>query len=273
MKTSNCFVMNSITPFFTIIVTSYNQLDLLKKTLESVFEQTYKDFELIIADDSSNDGTVEWLKTLDDKRIKLQLNPNNLGIPLNRNMALSNSTGKFVAILDGDDTFNKNYLKESFEILNKSKSDILISNISLIDEKGDIKLNKKLKNNLNPVKYVHRAGFGLMRGCFFKKELINRFGALNTNFWNFDGYEIMLRWSFLDLKWYYNSNPMVNYRVLNNSFSKKMKLITLKNEIFGIWNLYKGKLINQISYLSILRYWSLLKFKIIIKIYLVERFK
>ena len=51
--------MNSITPFFTIIVTSYNQLDLLKKTLESVFEQTYKDFELIIADDSSNDGTVD----------------------------------------------------------------------------------------------------------------------------------------------------------------------------------------------------------------------
>jgi glycosyltransferase involved in cell wall biosynthesis len=265
--------MSINTPFFTIIVTSFNQLDLLKKTLDSVFKQTYRDFELIIADDSSNDGTVKFLKTLKDKRVKLQLNPTNLGIPLNRNMALSNSIGKYVCILDGDDTFNKNYLKQSFEILNKSKSDILISNISLIDEKGDTILNKKFKNNLNPVKYVHRAGFGLMRGCFFKSDLINQFGALNTKFWNFDGYEILLRWSFLDLKWYYNPNPMVNYRVLKNSFSKKMKLITLKNEIFGIWNLYKVELINQISYLSILRNWKLLKFKILIKIYLVGLFK
>tara|TARA_B100001057_G_C22862141_1_gene954964 strand:+ start:3925 stop:4713 length:789 start_codon:yes stop_codon:yes gene_type:complete len=260
--------MKSNKPFFTIIVTSYNQLDLLKKTLESVFKQTFNDFELIIADDSSTDGTVEFLKTLNDKRIKLQLNPSNLGIPLNRNMALSNSIGKFVSILDGDDTFNKNYLKESFDIINERKPDILISNISLIDEKGNIIINKKLKKNFDPVKYVHRAGFGLMRGCFFKKDLIDQFGALNTKFWNFDGYEILLRWSFLNLKWHYNPKPMVNYRVLKTSFSKKMKLKTLKNEIFGIWDLYNVKLKDSISHLSILRYWKLLKFKILIKIFL-----
>lgn len=255
-------------PFFTIVVTSYNQLDYLKITLNSVFKQTYNDFELIIADDFSTDGTVEWLKTLTDKRLKLQLNPKNLGIPSNRNLALSNSEGKFIAILDGDDTFHENYLKESFDILNKSKIDVLISNKSIIDEKGNVILSKKHKKNIEPIKYVQKAGFGLMRGCFFKKKLIDQYGLLNPKFFNYDGYEILLRWSFLDLKWYYNSKPLVNYRALKNSFSKKMKLITLKNEIFEIWNLYDVKLYNNISFFSILRHWTFRKYKILIKLLL-----
>ena len=75
----------------------------LKEALQSIFNQTIEDYELIIVDDCSTDRTVEIIKSFNDPRIKLIINETNMGLTKNLNKALKLCRGEFIARMDGDD--------------------------------------------------------------------------------------------------------------------------------------------------------------------------
>lgn len=87
----------------SIIMPSYNTADYLRDSIQSVIDQTYKNWELLIIDDCSSDGTDIVVNSFHDKRIHYFKNNRNSGAAVSRNRALREANGKWIAFLDSDD--------------------------------------------------------------------------------------------------------------------------------------------------------------------------
>jgi glycosyltransferase involved in cell wall biosynthesis len=103
-------------PFFSIIIPSYNRAVILPSTIQSVLEQTYNNWELIIVDDGSTDNTKEVVEKFvkNDNRIRYIYQENSERSAA-RNNGIRNSNGKWICFLDSDDTYKKNHLQTLFE--------------------------------------------------------------------------------------------------------------------------------------------------------------
>lgn len=92
--------MEQQSPFISVIIPTFNRLELLKETVESVRNQTFRDFEIIVVNDGSSDGTSEWLRAQRDIN---SLEQANCGIAASRNKGASRARGAWLAFLDHDD--------------------------------------------------------------------------------------------------------------------------------------------------------------------------
>ena len=99
----------------SVIITSYNYSQYIKDTIQSVIDQTYNDWELIIIDDCSKDNSVDIIKTFNDKRIKLIINEQNLGLTKSIKIGIEKASGNWIAFLESDDFWAKNYLEEKIK--------------------------------------------------------------------------------------------------------------------------------------------------------------
>ncbi|MBC7947574.1 MAG: glycosyltransferase family 2 protein [Chitinophagaceae bacterium] len=98
-------------PFFTVIIPTYNRAHLIGKTIDSVLDQTFQDFEIVIVDNKSTDNTTEMLQTyLRDPRITLYVQKENYERSNSRNRGMSLATGKYSTFLDSDDIIYKDSL-------------------------------------------------------------------------------------------------------------------------------------------------------------------
>ena len=105
----------------SIIMPSYNTADFIEKSIKSVINQTYKNWELIIVDDCSTDNTDEVVeKFLSDKRIVYIKNEKNSGAAVSRNCALREAKGKWIAFLDSDDLWHPQKLEKQIEFMEKT---------------------------------------------------------------------------------------------------------------------------------------------------------
>lgn len=100
-------------PRFSVIMPLYNKERYLKKAIESVIAQTYRDFELIIIDDGSTDNSLEVVRGLkiEDRRLKI-LTQSNSGVAVARNNGVAASEGEYMCFLDADDWWEANFLEE-----------------------------------------------------------------------------------------------------------------------------------------------------------------
>jgi teichuronic acid biosynthesis glycosyltransferase TuaG len=102
----------------SIITPVYNASHFLDKTAESVFIQSYHDWEWILVDDCSTDdswGIMQDLRLKDD-RVKIYQNPRNLKSGKTRNFAIEKASGRFIAFLDSDDTWHRDKLKIQIQL-------------------------------------------------------------------------------------------------------------------------------------------------------------
>ncbi|WP_164546766.1 MULTISPECIES: glycosyltransferase [unclassified Variovorax] len=90
-------------PLLSVVLPTYNSGELVIETLQSLLAQTFTDFELLVMDDASSDGTWERLGGFDDPRIRLHRNACNVGLPTNMNIAMAMAKGKYLARVDHDD--------------------------------------------------------------------------------------------------------------------------------------------------------------------------
>ena len=107
-------------PKFSIIIPVYNVEDYIKKCLDSVFNQTYKDFEVIVVNDGTKDNSMDIVKNYDVKII----NQENSGLSEARNTGVKNAKGEYLVFLDSDDFIEKDLLKEINKSL-KNKPDVV----------------------------------------------------------------------------------------------------------------------------------------------------
>jgi len=106
-------------PLVSVITPVYNLEKTISYTIESVLNQTYKNFEMIIVDDISEDKTIEIIKKYQqkDKRIKLFVLDKKGGASAARNRAIENACGKYIAFLDGDDLWHEDKLKQQVKFM------------------------------------------------------------------------------------------------------------------------------------------------------------
>ncbi len=118
-------------PLVSIITPCYNSETTISQTIESVILQTFEDWEMLIVDDCSTDNSAEIIKIYvkKDNRIKYFRTNKNLGNPSEpRNLALEKAKGKYVAMLDSDDSWTPEKLSEQLVFMNKSNRRFVYSN-------------------------------------------------------------------------------------------------------------------------------------------------
>lgn len=104
IKHTNCFYFMTKKPLFSVLMANYNNGKYIKEAINSVLNQTYPNWELVIVDDGSTDNSLEMIKPfLQDKRIKLIIHEKNRGCGATKKDCAENATGKIFGILDSDD--------------------------------------------------------------------------------------------------------------------------------------------------------------------------
>jgi glycosyltransferase involved in cell wall biosynthesis len=98
-------------PLFSVIIPLYNKEKYIQQTVESVLQQTFVDFELLIVNDESTDESVAVVSQISDHRIHLIENSKNLGLSATRNHGISKAKGTIIALLDADDVWLPNFLE------------------------------------------------------------------------------------------------------------------------------------------------------------------
>ena len=97
-------------PRVSVIIPAYNRADLIEETLDSVFAQTYRDYEIIVVDDGSTDDTRAVLAPLAAAGKLRYTYQENAGLPAARNTGIRMAAGQYVAFLDSDDLFTPDKL-------------------------------------------------------------------------------------------------------------------------------------------------------------------
>lgn len=102
---------DDLNPLISIIMPTYNRKNIILNSINSVLNQTYPYFELIIIDDGSTDGTISFLNSIEDDRIKIFRNDENKGCSYSRNIGLKHAKGEIIMYLDSDNEWNSEYIK------------------------------------------------------------------------------------------------------------------------------------------------------------------
>jgi glycosyltransferase involved in cell wall biosynthesis len=123
----------------SIITPTYNSEKFISATIQSVQNQTYSNWELIIIDDCSTDSTVEIInnKIKSDSRIKLHSITENKGTGVARNHGITTSKGSYISFLDSDDLWKPNKLERQLDFMKENNLAFTFSFYECIDESGD----------------------------------------------------------------------------------------------------------------------------------------
>ncbi|NBU82584.1 MAG: glycosyltransferase family 2 protein, partial [Flavobacteriaceae bacterium] len=112
-------------PYFTIVIPSYNRAHIVGRAIESVLNQSYSDFEIIVVDDGSTDNTKEVVCQFLDSRINYFFQENS-GVSAARNTGSKLAKGDYLVFLDSDDYVNDIWLKDFFTVLQHNLTDVVI---------------------------------------------------------------------------------------------------------------------------------------------------
>jgi glycosyltransferase involved in cell wall biosynthesis len=260
-----------MSPKISVIINTYNRAHYLHQSIKSVLDQTFKDFELIIWDDGSEDNTSNIVSNFNDERI-VYIKNNHIGQYKSRNKAMQIAKGEYISFLDSDDYFLKNKLELQYKTLFNSDYEVCLSNYFILNQSNGKKkrayfFSKKEGNILNQItkKYEHNC----LSTLFFKKKLIL------SNTINFiEKYKIISDKDFiLKLAKFSKirriTKPLSFYRIHDNNVSIKNKVLEIqeledwvndiKNKKFD--NIFSNKQINnlfdRVYYLKITNFISI----------------
>lgn len=134
--------MNNNTPLVTIIIVTYNSSLYVKETLDSAFNQDYKNIELIVTDDCSSDNTMsivsDWVAKFSHRFVRCEIIPaeENRGIPSNINKALKNIKGEWVKVIAGDDILSDSCITDNMKFAQENSASLIYSDLEWFLDKG-----------------------------------------------------------------------------------------------------------------------------------------
>ncbi|MFB2922227.1 glycosyltransferase [Aerosakkonema funiforme] len=210
-------------PLVSVIIPVFNGEKTIKNTIESVINQTFRDWELIVINDGSQDATLDIVTTIKDTRLKVFSYPN-AGAPASRNRGFSHSEGEFIAFLDADDRWTPDKLQAQLKALQEnSEAAVAYSWSDFVDESGE---------------FLRQGSYSTVSGNVYEKLLLTDFLDNGSNplirrqaFMEVEGFDESLPagqdWDlYLRLAARYNfvvvPLPQILYRVSANSISSNV---------------------------------------------------
>ncbi len=212
-------------PKVSVVIPAYNSMKYLPETLESVLQQTFTDFEVLIINDGSSDNIVQWVSGLVDPRVKL-ICQENQGLSAARNTGIAHAQADYIAFVDADDLWAPTKLEKQVRCLNADPEVGLVHAwMALVDERGK-STGRVLKSSVEGyvweqiVQCNNIACLSVMvrRCCFDTMGLFER-NLRSVEDWDM-WIRIATRYPFAVIK-----EPLVYYRQLPNSMSKNCQVM------------------------------------------------
>lgn len=255
-----------MSPKISIFVSSWNDKDHLKRCLDSIFQNNYKNYEIIVVDNGSSDGSVEFIKSLKGK-VRAIFNKNNLGLIKAKNQGTSIANGDFILFLAQDNVIDKNMINNLLELFKKDKKIGIISpkiyyqqdpnriwfygaNINFYTSKFKF-FNKDILDKKHKIDYDFQVQS--IHNCFIvKKEVFDKFGYFDDAFFSdYSEFDLCMRAS----KFYktfisgkaicYNDASVLSIqkKVINHyGFTSKRRVYHLTRERAVVIKRYANKL-------------------------------
>ena len=164
----------------SVVVNVYNGEKYIKKCIDSIVNQTYKNLEILIVNDGSTDNTLKICKSYKDKRIRI-INHDNMGLSLSRNVAIDKFKGDYIFFVDSDDFIEKDIIEYLYNLSIKNDSlltmcqslDIVDYNFKVpnIDIKEEIITGKELLKKI----LLFKGRYGNFWGKLIKREFIKKY--------------------------------------------------------------------------------------------------
>lgn len=227
-------------PVLSVVMPVYNAGRYVRMAIDSVLNQTYTDFELILINDGSTDDSQDVLNGFSDHRIRILSNKQNQGIVYARNRGLSEARGKYIAPFDADDVARKDKFEKQIRFLEENPQYGLIGSWAyLIDAEGN-KLKKKWKINAAPERIpciLLFRNYLLQSAVVMRREVIPQGGYVK----GLDAVEDYRMWASIarnHLVWNY-PEYLVNYRIHPEGVTTRAKTDARAREEMILRYLYK----------------------------------
>lgn len=220
--------MQDITPVFSVILPTFNGERFLKEALISLFDQSYKNFEIIAVDNGSTDSTLKILNQFRD-RINI-LSEGRRGVTYARNKGIKASKGRYIAFIDQDDIWMANKLEIQKKVLDNNESvGMAISLANTIDERGDVLRsggNVQIRNEKKTImqELMIRNVFGPPACMSIKKECFDKVGLYDTSLNGVEDKDLWIR-ILSEYDVCYTEKPLVLYRVHGQNAHKNVMLM------------------------------------------------
>jgi glycosyltransferase involved in cell wall biosynthesis len=181
------------TPFFSLIIPTYNRVSIIGKTIDSALNQSFEGFELIIVDDGSTDNTEEFVSSYDDDRIRY-FKKTNEERAIARNYGATKAQGEFVYFLDSDDIIYSNHLEEASKYINRENRRLFFQQYEFLYPDNKIKPNYEPRNLIINAELIEKGNFLSCHGVFISRDLFlkNKFDE-NRTLTGSEDYELWLR--------------------------------------------------------------------------------
>ncbi|MEN6566124.1 MAG: glycosyltransferase family A protein [Veillonellales bacterium] len=224
-------------PLVSVVLTTYNRVKLLGETVQSILAQTFTNFELIIVDNMSEDGTREYVLGINDSRIRYMGNLNNGVIAVNRNVGIKSSRGKYIAFCDDDDLWMPDKLQHQVVFMEENSDLGLCFGYAIAF--GDTKFSGRMlnaKNECNNIANFKTLVQGNKIACFtvmLRKDCLIDVGIFDENpdFRAIEDFDLWLRIAKI-YKIACLPKILGRYRVQNNSASSNK--VTERKKLFKL---------------------------------------
>lgn len=164
-------------PFFSVVIPTYNRAELIVKTLETVFRQSYKNFEVIVVDNCSTDNTDQVLKPfIESGKIVFIKHDRNYERAESRNTGMAAASGQFLTLLDSDDLMYENNLKDAHAYIQQNPDMHFFHNLyELVNEKGEPIYHYPFPSLRNPIKAIVKGNFISCIGVFMSEKVYEKY--------------------------------------------------------------------------------------------------
>ena len=233
--------------YFSVIIPAYNAGPFIVQTLDSVVNQTYSNFEIVITNDGSTDNTEEIILQYIDAHPSLQIylfSQINKGLGNARNNGIFRARGKYLAFLDADDSWLPEKLLSVHKMLSEDENIELICHNEFMISAS----NRMIKKNYyGPYNEFHDLLFN--GNCLspsavtVKREVFDKVGVFNEdrNLHGIDDYDMWLRMSIKGVKYCYIDDFLGNYIIHGNNMSTSFKFFETQEKIMLIYCLKTKK--------------------------------
>jgi glycosyltransferase involved in cell wall biosynthesis len=214
-------------PVFSIVLCTYNAEAYLDECIQSLLSQTYADFELIIVDDGSSDGTLRYLQGIKDQRIRIIELGSNHGLIYARTKGFSEAAGRYIAIMDADDIAHPQRLEDQLKVFQTQDVDVCGSfHISLDSATGKRRARKSPTSD-SDIRALLTIYCPICNPSASIKTEIVRKNGYSTQYPHAEDYGLWCDIAANGGKFYNIPKPLLTYRLHAGQVSKLKKEIAL----------------------------------------------
>lgn len=209
-------------PIVTVIMSCFNSANFIEDAVNSITNQSFRDFEFLIMDDGSLDNTYKIIQNLsyEDRRIKIYQNDKNIGLTKSLNLLIKEARGEFIVRQDADDISYVDRLKSQIDILSKSKFSACTTRAKIMDTN----YIKPKYTYFLPKKMVIKFKNPFIHGTLaIKKQVLNELGNYDENFYFAQDYKLFSKMIEQGYKIKYLSSVLYEINMKDNISSNFLK--------------------------------------------------